>query len=114
MLRDVQLAPGFPIRALAEYSRGKSGSDLKELCRNAAILPIRELVRKANGDFARLAQGQKEVRLRFTWPVYPVTRVAQGFDLRPLTIEDFIDPDRALTGVDSELDHVESADPLAA
>ena len=67
MLRETQLAPGFPIRALAEYSRGKSGSDLKELCRNAAMLPVRELVRKANGDFARLAQDQKEVRLRFTW-----------------------------------------------
>lgn len=69
MLRDIQLAPGFPMRALAEYSRGKSGSDLKELCRNAAMFPVRELVRKANGDFARLAQGQKEVRLRFTWLV---------------------------------------------
>lgn len=65
MLRDVQLAPDFPMRALAECSVGKSGSDLKEICRNAAMLPVRELVRKANGDFARLAQGQKEVRLRF-------------------------------------------------
>ena len=110
MLRDVQLAPGFPMRALAENSRGKSGSDLKELCRNAAMLPVRELVRKANGDFARLAQDQKEVRLRFTWLVYPVTRIAQGFDLRPLTIEDFIDSYRASIVVDPELDHVESVD----
>jgi SpoVK/Ycf46/Vps4 family AAA+-type ATPase len=111
MLRDVQLAPGFPMRALAECSRGKSGSDLKELCRNAAMLPVRELVRKANGDFARLAQGQKEVRLRFTWLVQPVTHTAQGFDLRPLTIEDFIDPNRTSIVVDPELDHVESVDP---
>jgi len=95
MLRDVKLAPGFPMRALAEYSRGKSGSDLKEFCRNAAMLPVRELVRGANGDFARLAQGQKE-----------------GFDLRPLTIEDFIDPDGSPTVVDPELDGVADIDPL--
>jgi SpoVK/Ycf46/Vps4 family AAA+-type ATPase len=107
MLREIQLAPGFPLRALAEYSRGKSGSDLKELCRNAAMLPVRELVRKANGDFARLAQSQKEVRLCFNWLVYPVTRTAQGFDLRPLTIMDFIDPDHV---VDLDLD-VEGVDP---
>jgi ATPase family AAA domain-containing protein 1 len=110
MLRDVQLAPGFPVQVLAEYSSGKSGSDLKELCRSAAMLPVRELVRKANGDFARMVQGQKEVRLRFTWLVYPVTRTAQGFNLRPLTIEDFLDPDRASTVVDPELDHVEDVD----
>jgi len=112
MLRDVQLSPGFPIRALAEYSRGKSGSDLKELCRNAAMLPVRELVRKANGDFARLAQGQKEVRLRFIWPVHLVTRTTQGFDLRPLTIQDFIDSesDGVSTVVGPELDRIDPLD----
>jgi SpoVK/Ycf46/Vps4 family AAA+-type ATPase len=112
MLKDVQLTPGFPMQVLAEHSWGKSGSDLKELCRNAAMLPVRELVRKANGDFARLARGQKEVRLCFTWPVYPVTRTVQGFDLRPLTLEDFIDPDRVSTVVDPEPDHVKGVEPL--
>jgi len=93
MLRDVTLAPSFPIRSLAEFSKGKSGSDLKELCRNAAMLPVRELVRKANGDVALLARGQEE-----------------GFNLRPLTIEDFLDPDGSLTGVDTEIDHAGSTD----
>lgn len=111
MLRDVPLSPGFPMRVLAEYARGKSGSDLKELCRNAAMLPVREFVRKANGDVARLARGQEEVRLCFPWLVYPVTCcTTQGFNLRPLTIEDFIDPDGVSTVVDSELDHVDRID----
>jgi ATPase family AAA domain-containing protein 1 len=61
MLRDVPLASNFPIRLLAEYSKGKSGSDLKELCRNAAMLPVRELVRKAHGDVAQLARGHEGV-----------------------------------------------------
>jgi SpoVK/Ycf46/Vps4 family AAA+-type ATPase len=112
MLRDLPLAPSFPIRALAEFSKGKSGSDLKELCRNAAMLPVRELVRKANGNMALLARGQEEVRLRlhFLRPIYSVM-IAQGFNLRPLTIEDFLDPDGSLTGVDTELDHAESTAP---
>ncbi|KAI9453254.1 P-loop containing nucleoside triphosphate hydrolase protein [Lactarius psammicola] len=76
ILKDVPLAPNFPMRALAEYSRGKSGSDLKELCRNAAMLPVRELVRQANGDVALLARIQDE-----------------GLERRPLTIGDFIGPD---------------------
>ena len=42
-----------------------------------------------------------------------MTRTAQGFDLRPLTVEDFIDPDRAPTVVDLELDDDESVDPLS-
>jgi len=63
MLRDVPLVSGFPMRLLAEHARGKSGSDLKELCRNAAMLPVREFVRKANGDVSLLARGQEEVRL---------------------------------------------------
>lgn len=64
MLKDVPLAPDFPMRALAEYSRGKSGSDLKELCRNAAMLPVRELVRQAKGDVALLVSSQDEVSTR--------------------------------------------------
>ena len=114
MLRDVPLAPGFPMRLLAEHARGRSGSDLKELCRNAAMLPVREFVRKANGDVSLLAQGQEEVRLHLP-PISArsVTRcITQGFNLRPLTIEDFFDPDGASTTVDSELDHVESVEPL--
>jgi len=89
MLREIPLAPNFPMRVLAEYSRGKSGSDLKEVCRNAAMVPVRELVRKANGDVAVLARGQEE-----------------GFELRPLTIHDFVDPDGASTTVDAEIDPV--------
>jgi ATPase family AAA domain-containing protein 1 len=113
MLRDVPLAPSFPMRLLADYARGKSGSDLKELCRNAAMVPVRELVRDAKGDFARLAQGQEEVRSRFPRLVYLVTCcTTQGFNLRPLTIKDFFDPEGVLTVVDAELDHIEGVDPL--
>ncbi|KAN0124155.1 AAA domain containing protein [Lactarius tabidus] len=95
MLKGVLLVPNFPMRALAEYSRGKSGSDLKELCRNAAMLPVRELVRKAKGDVALLARSQDE-----------------GLELRPLTIEDFMDPDRTSITLHAQLDAIGSIEPL--
>ncbi|TFY81775.1 hypothetical protein EWM64_g2236 [Hericium alpestre] len=76
MLKDMPLEPNFPMRNLAEYSEGLSGSDLKELCRNAAMLPVREFVRKAGGDVSVLAKSQEE-----------------AFELRPLTITDFMEPD---------------------
>ncbi|KAH9018131.1 ATPase [Lactarius hengduanensis] len=95
MLKDVQLSPNFPIRALAEYSRGKSGSDLKELCRNAAMLPVRELVRQAKGDVALLARSQDE-----------------GLDLRPLTIEDFVGSDGTSIVVHAQLDAFDPVEPL--
>lgn len=72
MLKDTPLEPNFPLRLLAEHSVGRSGSDLRELCRNAAMLPVREYVRNAAVDQAALAKGQLE-----------------GFKLRPLRIEDF-------------------------
>lgn len=78
MLRDVPLAPNFSMRALADYARRKSGSDLKEMCRNAAMLPVRELVRKANGDVALLASTQEDVSLRFLWLGYSVTCLTTG------------------------------------
>ena len=59
-----------------------------------------------------LLRAKKRYICVLTWPVYPVTRTAQGFDLRPLTFEDFMDPDHASTVVDPELDHVKGIDPL--
>ncbi|KAN0124161.1 ATPase [Lactarius tabidus] len=76
LLHGVPLAPNFSMRALAKSSAGKSGSDLKEICRNASMIPARELLRQAGGDVNHLARIQ-----------------ARGFNHRPLTIKDFHDLD---------------------
>jgi SpoVK/Ycf46/Vps4 family AAA+-type ATPase len=62
LLNGVPLAPNLSMRALAESFGGKSGSDLKEMCRNASMLPARELLRRAEGDITRLARIQAGVR----------------------------------------------------
>lgn len=61
LLADTKLQTNFPLVTLAERTDGLSGSDLKELCRNAAMIPMRELMRRAGQD--ELKRIAEEVRL---------------------------------------------------
>ncbi|RUS22220.1 putative MSP1-intra-mitochondrial sorting protein [Endogone sp. FLAS-F59071] len=47
MLNDIKLDPSLDVEQLVLRTDGCSGSDLKEICRNAAMIPVREYVRKA-------------------------------------------------------------------
>ena len=62
MLKDTLLDPSFSTRSLAEKTAGLSGSDLKEICRNAAMVPVREYMRQTGGDRELLERGRLEVR----------------------------------------------------
>ncbi|ODO05174.1 ATPase [Cryptococcus wingfieldii CBS 7118] len=74
MLAHTKLSPDFSVDELARRSDGLSGSDLRETCRNAAMVPVRELMReKGKAGMAGLEQARKE-----------------GFKVRPLTMEDFV------------------------
>lgn len=74
MLSHTKLAPGFSIPDLARRTDGLSGSDLKETCRNAAMLPVREYMRAKGGPDG---QGLKAAK-------------AEGFNVRPLEMRDFV------------------------
>ena len=68
MLKDTKLSPDFPFVTLAEQADGLSGSDLKELCRNAAMVPVREFMRNTSDDHDVMAKGQLEVNhFLFHW-----------------------------------------------
>lgn len=45
MLKDIPLDQGFSIDQVVKRTDGLSGSDLKEACRNAAMIPVREYIR---------------------------------------------------------------------
>jgi SpoVK/Ycf46/Vps4 family AAA+-type ATPase len=45
-LKKIVLEDGFDFEQLAKYTDGYSNSDLKELCRNAVMVPVRESIRK--------------------------------------------------------------------
>ncbi|KAG8707156.1 hypothetical protein FRC09_017639 [Ceratobasidium sp. 395] len=76
MLKSANLAPGFSIRELAKKTDGLSGSDLKESCRNAAMVPVREYMKVNGGSHEDMRKAQ-----------------AEGFKLRPLTMRDFFTAD---------------------
>ncbi|KAG6839316.1 hypothetical protein C0991_003755 [Blastosporella zonata] len=89
MLKDTKVSPDFSMVTLAAQSEGCSGSDLREMCRNAAMVPVREYLRNAAGNPEVFEKGQDE-----------------GFDLRSLTLDDFFASDgtSALPPLESEYD----------
>ncbi|KAG6805927.1 hypothetical protein H0H87_003425, partial [Tephrocybe sp. NHM501043] len=90
MLKDTKVSPDFPITTLAAQCQGCSGSDLKELCRNAAMIPVREYIRSTGGQPEILEKGQNE----------------EGFNIRALTLSDFFAADGTspLPPLESEYD----------
>ncbi|CED82570.1 aaa-domain-containing protein [Phaffia rhodozyma] len=76
MLKDTALSSSLSISHLAELTEGRSGSDLRELCREAAMRPLREEIRGKGFDPVKLGE--------------------KGFELRPLELKDFFDESSAL------------------
>ncbi|KAG0262131.1 hypothetical protein BGZ95_004083 [Linnemannia exigua] len=50
MLAKTKIDPNFDFRKLVQKTAGFSGSDLKEACRNASMLPLREYLRGKGSD----------------------------------------------------------------
>lgn len=61
MLKGTALEADFPLGRLATETEGLSGSDLKEICRNAAMAPVREYMKSTGGDRTILEKGREEV-----------------------------------------------------
>jgi len=79
MLKDIKLDKNFDLEALVRKTDGLSGSDLKEACRNAAMVPVREYMRQ------NVTGGQIDVE-----------KVKAGkFNIRPLRVADFFQSDYA-------------------
>lgn len=64
MLYKTSLSPSVDISQLAAQTEGFSGSDLQELCRNAAMVPLKEFMRSPEGMKENLAEvGDRSVSL---------------------------------------------------
>ncbi|KAJ8330431.1 mitochondrial dynamin GTPase Msp1 [Batrachochytrium dendrobatidis] len=76
LLKRINLDPLFNFEDLVSQTHGYSCSDLKELCRNAVMVPVRESIKTIKGDF-------KNADLRTT-------------KIRPVTVSDFFAHDTNL------------------
>jgi SpoVK/Ycf46/Vps4 family AAA+-type ATPase len=87
------------LQSLAERTHGLSGSDLKELCHDAAMKPVRELFQNLEAEFgpenveAILELEEQDLGVRAWCNSLPTkcadTFTMQAFEPRPLTIGDF-------------------------
>lgn len=67
ILKDDKLDPDLTLHDIAKCTEGYSGSDLKELCRNAAFVPVQELIRSHKGAIETLDMKNFEKRaLKFS------------------------------------------------
>jgi SpoVK/Ycf46/Vps4 family AAA+-type ATPase len=70
LLKNTDLEPSISIQEIAECSKGYSGSDLKEMCKSAAFVPIQELIRAHKGSVQDFD-------------------FSESLELRPLSFRDF-------------------------
>ncbi|KAI9475536.1 MAG: P-loop containing nucleoside triphosphate hydrolase protein [Benjaminiella poitrasii] len=81
LLNDIELAPDFNMTELVQRTAGLSGSDLKELCRNAAMIPIREYVRSVQPPASEHDHDASQDLLHLD--------TNTKINTRPLTLQDF-------------------------
>jgi SpoVK/Ycf46/Vps4 family AAA+-type ATPase len=104
MLKDTKLAPNFPMHTLVGITEGASGSDLKEMCRHAAMVPVREYMRdhlsspdqmaKVDAmDVSLEAFDHSNIKLNLRY------FALQGFKVRPLELDDFLRSEAGVTAL---------------
>ena len=79
MLAHTKLSSDFSIAALARRTDGLSGSDLRETCRNAAMSPVRELMReKGKTGKEGLEAARQEVSELLSMSTIPQYRIVHN------------------------------------
>ncbi|KAJ2163040.1 mitochondrial dynamin GTPase Msp1 [Coemansia sp. RSA 552] len=89
MLAKADLEDDFAMGDLVRATRGMSGSDLKDMCRDAAIKPLREYIRAHPAELQR--------RYNQTDADEDMPPSHADIQLRPLRIDDFETPSRGQT-----------------
>ncbi|PIA13900.1 putative ATPase of the AAA family [Coemansia reversa NRRL 1564] len=100
MLARAELEDRFSMDKLVESTCGMSGSDIKEMCRDAAIRPLREYIRTNPEELQKLNDtiGTAHINEGVDTGVEEDLQQQQGgVKLRPLCVSDFETPSKAHT-----------------
>ncbi|KAJ1815441.1 mitochondrial dynamin GTPase Msp1 [Coemansia sp. RSA 2599] len=89
MLKGVDFEPDWSLDELVDITAGMSGSDLKEMCRNAAIKPLREYIRTNPVELQRTKDRVDSIE-----DEVERQRLRDSIKLRPLRIDDFETPSK--------------------
>lgn len=84
LLKNSSLESSLSIQEIAECSKGYSGSDLKEMCKSAAFVPIQELIRAHTGRVEDLD-------------------LSDSVNLRPLRFRDFFPAQQKIPMSDKDM-----------
>ncbi|KAI8325074.1 AAA-domain-containing protein [Martensiomyces pterosporus] len=104
MLKNVDLEDEFDMDELTKATHGMSGSDLKEMCRGAAIKPLREYIRSNPVELQRYKDASKNgsgcdgdgTSADIQAEKQPIKKPS-GIKLRPLGLDDFDIPSKVHT-----------------
>ncbi|KAJ1667977.1 mitochondrial dynamin GTPase Msp1 [Coemansia sp. RSA 1813] len=89
MLESVDLEQGFAFEKLVASTNGMSGSDLKEMCRNAAIKPLREYIRTNPVELQRPNNDVLRQQNASDTGSSDACKLPKDVALRPLCLGDF-------------------------
>lgn len=119
MLGSTSLDTSLPINLIARETDGLSGSDLQEICRNAAMAPVREYMREHGGDPAAMMKAQTNVRSATSFLLGMGAEAdctycwfQMSFMMRPLTIADFVSEENASYFPNGSGTNVDDGEPL--
>ncbi|KAJ2081864.1 mitochondrial dynamin GTPase Msp1 [Coemansia sp. RSA 988] len=99
MLARAELEDEFSMDRLVKSTHGMSGSDIKEMCRDAAIRPLREYIRTNPAELQKHndSLGTTHVNDSADADAEDDLQEKQGVKLRPLRLSDFEMPSKAHT-----------------
>lgn len=110
MLADVRLDKKFNLDTIVKRTEGFSGSDLKEICRGAAMQPVREFIRSAEGK-KRIKTVSNKRRNQSSDPIEQDSIIQdKGIETRPIRNSDFFVVESVMDSNNPIQDHQEALD----